>query len=84
MSLLLTSGPMFLSEALGFDIKSSGGLAAIPYLARLIFGLIFGAIGDCLRSKDVISTTMLRKGFVIFCKSSLTLLLLKNNKKMNF
>lgn len=68
VSLLLTSGPMFMSEALGFNIKKSGGLASLPYLARLIFGIIFGSIGDFLRKKNVMTPTVMRKSFVTFCK----------------
>lgn len=59
---------MYLKEALGFDIKSSGALAALPYLARLTIGFIFGTIGDYIKKKEKMSVTLIRKFFTIFCK----------------
>lgn len=65
---LMTAGPKFVSEVLGFDLKSSGFLAALPYLARMILGFCFGLIGDKIRSNGWMSVTFTRKFFVIFCK----------------
>lgn len=56
-----------MKEALGFKIAKSGVLAAAPHLARLIFGLIFGSIGDYLKKKEKMSVTMIRKFFTLFC-----------------
>lgn len=81
VSLLLTSGPMFMSEALGFNIKNSGSLASLPYLARMIFGLIFGSIGDYLRKRDYMTPTMMRKSFVTFCKFPNYFFILKNKNE---
>ncbi|XP_017779301.1 PREDICTED: sialin [Nicrophorus vespilloides] len=64
--LLLTAGPKFMSEILGFDLGHSGLLAALPYLARMIFGFIFGLIGDQLRKSNKLSVTCIRKSFVLF------------------
>lgn len=56
-----------MSEVLGFKLEQSGGLAALPYLARLIFAFIFGAIGDFIRKRNLMTVTSIRKVFMIFC-----------------
>lgn len=43
---VMTAAPRFVSSALGFNLTSTGTLSSLPYLARMIFSLIFGAIGD--------------------------------------
>lgn len=43
---VMTAAPKFVSSALGFNLTSTGTLSSLPYLARMIFSLIFGAIGD--------------------------------------
>jgi ACS family sodium-dependent inorganic phosphate cotransporter len=63
---LMTAGPNFLSTVLGFNLGHTGILAALPYLARLIFGFIFGLIGDFIRKRNIVSTTVVRKGFILF------------------
>lgn len=65
--LLLTGGPKFVSEVLGFKLEHSGILAALPYLARLIFGFVFATIGDLIRKRELMTTTSIRKTFMIFC-----------------
>lgn len=57
-----------MSSVLGFDLGHTGILAALPYLARLIFGFVFGSIGDQIRKKNWMTTTTTRKSFVLFCK----------------
>lgn len=64
---LLTSAPMFMSQVLKFDLKHSGLMSSIPYIARMISGFIFGLIGDNFIKKGV-SPTQIRKTFCIFCK----------------
>lgn len=66
---LLTAGPNFMSTVLGFDLGHTGFLAALPYLARLIFGCIFGQIGDVITQKELMTKTTIRKVFLLFCKS---------------
>ncbi|XP_049826833.1 sialin isoform X2 [Aethina tumida] len=63
---LMTAGPNFMSSVLGFDLGHTGILAALPYLARLIFGFVFGSIGDQIRKKNWMTTTTTRKSFVLF------------------
>lgn len=70
--LLLTAGPKFMSEVLGFNLGHSGILASLPYLARMIFGFIFGTIGDYIRKANWMSVTQIRKSFIIFCKFKVT------------
>lgn len=65
---LLTAAPKFMNEVLGFKLAKAGFLSALPYLARLLAGFIFGSIGDCIRKKELLSVTSTRKIFTIFCK----------------
>lgn len=65
---LLTSAPMFMNQVLKYDLKDSGIVSSFPYFARMIFGFIFGAIGDYLM-KSGHSATKIRKTFCIFCKN---------------
>ncbi|PZC71004.1 sialin [Helicoverpa armigera] len=63
---ILTAGPMFVKNVLGFQLSAAGALSALPYLARLFFAPIFGSIGDYLLGKQIWSTTKIRKFFCIF------------------
>ncbi|KAI8439399.1 hypothetical protein MSG28_013202 [Choristoneura fumiferana] len=62
----MTAAPKFVSSALGFNLTSTGTLASLPYLARMIFSLVFGAIGDRIVKQNVVSTTFMRKFFCLF------------------
>lgn len=62
--LLLTAGPKFMSEVLGFNLAHSGVLAALPYLARMLLGFFFGFVGDLIRRRNWMTVTMIRKSFV--------------------
>lgn len=64
--LQLTGVPKFMSEVIGFNLREAGGLAALPHLLRMFFGIGFGAIGDTLKKKGTVSTKFIRKFFVIF------------------
>ncbi|XP_044272676.1 putative inorganic phosphate cotransporter [Tribolium madens] len=66
LNLIITYAPKFMAETLGFNIKASAGLAALPYLARLLFSNVFGIVGDYMRKKDIMSVTKIRKFFIIF------------------
>lgn len=75
---VMTAAPKFVSSALGFNLTSTGTLSSLPYLARMIFSLIFGAIGDrygtCsykilnLQSNDSVQAYVILKLF--FCQST--------------
>ncbi|XP_026495630.2 uncharacterized transporter slc-17.2-like [Vanessa tameamea] len=62
----MTAAPKFVSSALGFNLTSTGTLSSLPYLARMIFSLIFGAIGDRIMKQNIVSTTFVRKFFCLF------------------
>lgn len=62
--LQLTGVPKFMSEVVGFDLRSAGGLAALPHLMRLFFGTGYGSLGDFMKKKKV-STKFIRKFFVL-------------------
>lgn len=63
---MMTAAPKFVSSALGFNLTSTGTLSSLPYLARMIFSLIFGAIGDRIVKQNTVSTTFMRKFFCLF------------------
>lgn len=65
---LITAAPKFMSEVLRFKLTEAGILSSLPYLARLIFGFIFSSAGDFLKSKNILSTTSIRKTFCVFCE----------------
>lgn len=65
---LITAAPKFMSEVLKFKLTEAGVLSSLPYLMRLIFGFVFGSIGDRIRHKNVLSVTTIRKMFCVFCK----------------
>jgi MFS transporter, ACS family, solute carrier family 17 (sodium-dependent inorganic phosphate cotransporter), other len=65
---LVTAAPKFMSEVLKFKLTEAGILSSLPYLLRLIFGFVFGSIGDRIRHKNVLSVTTIRKSFCVFCK----------------
>lgn len=68
MYFLLTAAPKFMNEVLGYDVSASGFLASVPYLVRLFTGIMFGAIGDYLNTKQWISQNLIRKGFCLLCE----------------
>ncbi|CAG9815232.1 unnamed protein product [Phaedon cochleariae] len=63
---LMTAGPNFMSSVLGFTLGHTGFLASLPYLARLIFGFVFGYLGDVITRKGWMGKTTIRKSFVVF------------------
>lgn len=67
---LSTAAPKFMNEVLGFKLAAAGFLSALPYLARLLAGFMFGSIGDFVRQKGWFSVTATRKFFTLFCKFS--------------
>lgn len=65
---LQTAAPMFMTEALNFNLSKAGYLSSLPHLARLLAGFGFGAIGDFIRRRNFIGVTATRKSFCIFCE----------------
>lgn len=68
MFFLLNAAPMFLNTVLGFDLASTGFLSSSPYLLRLVTGLMFGALGDVIKSRGWLKTATVRKAGTIFCE----------------
>ncbi|KAL1497206.1 hypothetical protein ABEB36_008203 [Hypothenemus hampei] len=64
--LQITGVPKFMVEVIGFNIKASGGLAALPHLLRMFFGMGYGYLGDVIKTKTKLSATLTRKSFVVF------------------
>lgn len=65
---LLSAAPKYMSEVLKFKLSKAGVLSALPYLARMLFGFFFGAVGDNLLKRNILSKMMIRKSFCLFCK----------------
>uniref|UniRef100_A0A8V0ZE86 Solute carrier family 17 member 6 n=1 Tax=Gallus gallus TaxID=9031 RepID=A0A8V0ZE86_CHICK len=59
--LLLISQPAYFEEVFGFEISKVGILSAVPHLVMTIIVPIGGQIADFLRSKQILSTTTVRK-----------------------
>ncbi|TSK19955.1 Vesicular glutamate transporter 2.1 [Bagarius yarrelli] len=59
--LLLISQPAYFEEVFGFEISKVGMLSALPHLVMTIIVPIGGQIADYLRSKNLMSTTNVRK-----------------------
>lgn len=55
--------PMYLSNVLHFNIKTSGAVSALPYLAMWIAGIGFGILSDWITTNRLMSTTNNRKLF---------------------
>lgn len=70
---LMNAAPLFMVQALNFNLAKAGVLAALPPLARLLAGFAFGAIGDLIRRKNITTVTTVRKSFCLFCKLTLNL-----------
>uniref|UniRef100_A0A674HGA5 Solute carrier family 17 member 6 n=1 Tax=Taeniopygia guttata TaxID=59729 RepID=A0A674HGA5_TAEGU len=59
--LLLISQPAYFEEVFGFEISKVGILSAVPHLVMTIIVPIGGQIADFLRSRQIVSTTNVRK-----------------------
>ncbi len=61
--LFLTQLPTYMKEVLRFDIKSNGGLSALPYIAFWLVTIVSSVVGDHLIKKNILSKTAVRKIF---------------------
>ncbi|KAJ8381273.1 hypothetical protein SKAU_G00020510 [Synaphobranchus kaupii] len=59
--LLLISQPAYFEEVFGFPISKVGILSAVPHMVMTIVVPIGGQLADFLRSRKILSTTMVRK-----------------------
>ncbi|KAI9554402.1 hypothetical protein GHT06_019674 [Daphnia sinensis] len=60
---LISGLPIFMKEALKFDITQNGLLSSMPYAAALVVHLVAGKFFDWCRGKQLCSLTWLRKIF---------------------
>ncbi|XP_037031059.1 sialin-like, partial [Bradysia coprophila] len=51
----LTAAPKYLSDVHHFDIAATGVLSSIPYIARFIFAIGFGFLGDFMFKRKLMS-----------------------------
>ncbi|GAB0092061.1 sialin-like [Sergentomyia squamirostris] len=61
----LTAAPKYMTEVLGFKLTQAGFLSTLPSLMRFISSLIFGVVGDFIYERGFLTTTKIRKIFVI-------------------
>ncbi|GCB71439.1 hypothetical protein scyTo_0008837 [Scyliorhinus torazame] len=59
--LLLISQPAYFEEVFGFPISKVGILSAVPHMVMTIVVPIGGQLADFLRSRNILSTTSVRK-----------------------
>uniref|UniRef100_A0A8C7YYV3 Solute carrier family 17 member 6b n=1 Tax=Oryzias sinensis TaxID=183150 RepID=A0A8C7YYV3_9TELE len=59
--LLLISQPAYFEEVFGFEISKVGLLSALPHLVMTIIVPLGGQLADHLRSKNILTTTTVRK-----------------------
>eukprot|EP00062_Callorhinchus_milii_P010610 gi/632955808/ref/XP_007893647.1/ PREDICTED: vesicular glutamate transporter 3 [Callorhinchus milii] len=59
--LLLISQPAYFEEVFGFPISKVGILSAVPHMVMTIIVPIGGQLADFLRSRNILSTTTVRK-----------------------
>ncbi|KAK2142033.1 hypothetical protein LSH36_1002g01003 [Paralvinella palmiformis] len=65
--------PIYMKQALGFDISLEGQLTAMPPLASVIVALLTSVLADYLLSKHWLSTTAVRKIFTFIGECSMAL-----------
>nr|CAD7569082.1 unnamed protein product [Timema californicum] len=62
---LQSLAPKYMNDVLGYNIRESGGLSSLPYLARLLLGLVFSLVADWLLAKEKMTTWGIRRWFTI-------------------
>ncbi|XP_043271667.1 sialin isoform X2 [Venturia canescens] len=60
---MLTQLPTFMSDVLNFKLEKTGFLSALPYLVMAIVLQFSGHLADNLRSRNILTTTQVRKIF---------------------
>ncbi|XP_069992428.1 sialin-like [Penaeus vannamei] len=66
MYTFLTVVPSFLSNVLGFDMKSNGVVSALPSLCMLLFNLLFSAVLAAVSKAGTVSTLTVRRISTLF------------------
>ncbi|KAJ8897540.1 hypothetical protein PR048_002888 [Dryococelus australis] len=62
---LQNMAPKYMNDVLGFNIKQSAGLASLPYVARLLCGLVFCYVTDWMLSSHIAGTWTVRRWFTV-------------------
>lgn len=65
---LQTGVPKFMNQVLGYNISSTGVLAALPYMARTLGFALFGLLADYVQKRGFMSVVCMRKTFCVICK----------------
>ncbi|KAH7705653.1 Protein C01B4.8 [Aphelenchoides avenae] len=70
MLIFMLYGPLYLHDALGFEVKGTGFAAALPFLLGVILKLIAGPLSDrasCIsqRSRIIVASTMSQGGMAV-------------------
>lgn len=60
---LLTQLPMYMRDILKFDLTKSGFLSSVPYVVQTLLVYISGYFADWLLTKNLLTTTQVRKYF---------------------
>ncbi|GAB0093658.1 hypothetical protein DMENIID0001_088290 [Sergentomyia squamirostris] len=68
MFFYITANPKYMTEVLGFELDQTGFISTLPTIVRFFMCLVFGALGDFTFEQKLLTTTKIRKIFVIFCK----------------
>ncbi|XP_048762951.1 sodium-dependent phosphate transport protein 1-like isoform X1 [Ostrea edulis] len=55
--------PLYLNDVLHFDVTSNGLISSLPQVARFLSSIIGGRISDFLITREILSTTVVRKMF---------------------
>ncbi|XP_071941416.1 sialin-like [Antedon mediterranea] len=62
---LITEAPIFISEVLGFNLKTIGWLMSILGIAECLFGLLSGVCADLFIRREMLTILQARKLFTI-------------------
>ncbi|XP_012285120.1 sialin isoform X2 [Orussus abietinus] len=68
--------PTYMKYILNFNIKENGLLCSLPYLGKYVFAIATSSVADCLRRKNKLSVTAIRKLFTTFAVLSPGLLMI--------
>ncbi|XP_070554720.1 sialin-like [Ptychodera flava] len=63
---LLTSLPIYIDQVLGFDLSTTGFIAALPNLGIWAFTILSGWFADLLRRHKILSTIAVRRMFSMY------------------
>ncbi|KAL0883515.1 hypothetical protein ABMA27_016880 [Loxostege sticticalis] len=56
-----SQAPTYIHYILKFDVKKSGLLSSLPYVASFITSLVYGSLSDCLTNRNILSLKSARR-----------------------